>query len=775
VRGGENLNWGGLKVIYDGTSNIYPNDSNISVTVWDDDGDFWSNISVPGEEIDIISSSDITTDLLETFAINITGIPSECDLSSVDYLLKIEGDNVTFSNPIPNEAQWQTVIKPDCGVTISDTTTKVNSSSIQYQISIDNGTTWDDWIDLGSQTEDAESIECVAAPILKEGSDNLIKWRARDILGNGYNYSIAYRILVDVSNVTFIDARPSSNEWQDNMTVACNITIMDNISGIEADSIEYQVSTDGIINYGLWQSVGKITDGNIINCSVTTLFDEGEDNYIRWRARDLAGNGPYVSKDYQIKILANLPPVTTLLSPANNSILQTLTPELKWEGTDPNGDAPIYYNVYISSDRNQIMSLDDSALKTLDHTETSYKLVAPLDDKETYYWTAIPNDGAIDGICSSGIWQFKIDIDIEIPTVELISPINNSDISSTTPVLLWTSSFSEPNLLSYDIYLNESLDSNVALKVGHFETSYIPEEPLNRGQIYYWTVVPIAHLAEGNVIGKCLSGIWNFKVETAEFNQTFGVDLTLQDPQLKVKPGGSIETNISVINSGNNVDLFEVEINLGDLDANYILERENQALALNSSEKITLKLRIEVFENVIEQDYSIYIKAVSIGASSQKKNVSIVKSITIEVLQDEDKNGKSKSQPGSNLFLWIGLIIIAVIVVIIVFILISRKKKPEEAPTLEPELLLPQPSEQPRLEGATPTATPEGLKPVPSETLQLPVVEPPSAVMQLTPAATPQKEQPVPTIKSTPIIPSIVTPQPKLPPPSEDVDIDDEE
>ncbi|MCK5560479.1 MAG: FG-GAP repeat protein, partial [Thermoplasmata archaeon] len=485
VRGGEQINWSGLKVVYDGTNATYPpKGSGVNVTVWDSDGDYWNENPNSGENISITSPAAIKTNLNEIFILNITGVPSTCDNSSVTFKLNIDADNVSFANSFPNKQQWNTMLNPQCGITILDPTTKVNASSIQYQISTDNGTTWEsDWINFETQQEDAESINCIVRPIFKDGKDNLIKWRAKDILGNGYTESEKFRILIDISNVTYSNITPSSEEWQTNLSVVCNITIIDNLSGVDASSIEFRISTDGIYNYGIWQSARKAINRNIIHCSVSPKFKEGIENYIQWRAKDIVGNGPFVSEDYQIKIKINYPPEVILLSPSDSIIIKTLTPELVWKGTDPDEDTSIYYYVYLNTDENKIINLDKSALLVSNFIDPKYKLESPLEDGFTYYWTVIPNDGIINGICSSGIWHFKIDTTVEIPIVTLVSPINNSNVSTQTPSLTWNVNYSNKKIVSYNVFIDlfSSLDNFTA---DHELPSFMPSQPLIRGASY---------------------------------------------------------------------------------------------------------------------------------------------------------------------------------------------------------------------------------------------------------------------------------------------------
>ncbi|MCK5560139.1 MAG: FG-GAP repeat protein, partial [Thermoplasmata archaeon] len=330
IRGAEQLNWKGVKVVYNGTIDHYPpDDAGAVVTVWGPLGNSWDDSPVPGEDIDIVTTTANTTQSGVIYKLNITGIPEICDLSNLSFMVNIDSDGVTFANATPLENHWQTTQKPNCGIVIYDLTTEVKVTTIQYRVSTDNGTTWPNgWADANIAAGDDNIVKCNVTPTLKNGIDNLIQWRAKDIVGNEFEASEISRVYIDVTHVTFNNATPRANEWQPDLDVVCEITIFDNLSGINASSIEYRTSTVGINNYSSWRSAGQILDANQIQCTVMPTFQEGTNNYIQWRAIDVIGNGPYESMDYQIKILLNNPPETRLLSPENGTIFQTQTPEL---------------------------------------------------------------------------------------------------------------------------------------------------------------------------------------------------------------------------------------------------------------------------------------------------------------------------------------------------------------------------------------------------------------------------------------------------------------
>lgn len=742
IRGGEQLTWDGLKVVYNCTEDVYPIDSNVTVTIWDSDGDFWNETPNPGENISIITTADMEINPNEIYNINITGIPQNCDNSNVTFKLKIDADNVTFSNPFPSEVQWHTTINPQCGITISDPTTKVDASSIQYRISTDNGTTWkNDWVDLNSQSGDVKNIECIVKPVFKEGSDNIIQWRAEDILGNGYNESELYRIYIDISNVTFFNFTPKFDDIQWNLTVRCNITIFDNLSGVNASSVEFQFSTEGPYKYWSWQSARETQNGNMIKCSVTPIFEEGDDNYLQWRAKDLVGNGPYLSEEYQINVKHNEPSEATLASPGDGTILKTLTPELLWSGTDPDEDSPIYYNVYFSEIEIAVTDLDSSVLLCFKSTETSYKFEMPLSDGATYYWTVIPNDGIIDGTCKSGVWSFRIDTTVEIPIVTLVSPLHNSNVSTQTPSLSWNVDYSNEDIVSYNVFIDlfSSLDNFTA---NHASSPFTPSEPLIRGATYYWTVIPIAATASGKIQGICESGIWKFTVSHSITN-VYGLEIELENTNFIVKQGGYISTNVTVTNTGNTVDIINLDLDEGIIDANIALERLGTPIRLNDSESITLKLEIKTFEEIEVKNYTITITAISNGALAEKQDVTASKILHLQVIEKEAEQTQPTGKE-SDWALWAALIIIVIIIVLALTFFIYRKRQAEKVPVLKAELEY-KPPELVELPGITTPAAGAAAQPeLPSTAAQAqPQV---AAGVAPTPALTPTPGQAVPQL-----------------------------
>jgi len=302
VKTGETINWTGLQVVYQGTTDIYPPNNEFNVTIWDDDGDYWFDQNSSGRQIFITTNSDDSTDDSDLHTINITGIPLDCDLSDINFELLVDGSNLTFYDPIPSPESWQRNSQLVCGISCSDLDAAiVDGPSIEYRKSNTNGSSWSDWIDAG-ETQSASQMDVSIQESFPDGTENLIQWRGQDVVSNGPHISEEYPILVDTIEVRFTDPTPHgpTNLNPDNMLVG--ITIQDNTSGVNHSSIEYSIKKHGQSTWSPWQPPESIQSNGVTYVETHTDFDEGENNYIKWRAKDVAGNGPTESEEYLLLI-----------------------------------------------------------------------------------------------------------------------------------------------------------------------------------------------------------------------------------------------------------------------------------------------------------------------------------------------------------------------------------------------------------------------------------------------------------------------------------------
>jgi hypothetical protein len=419
VRGGETLKWSGLIPVYEGSSNICPFSDEFDISLWDDLGNHWLDSPQQGEEFEIhMTAPNITNPDGNNYIMNISGIPKNCDKSNIKYNLPIDADNVTFSNPSPSKYQWQKVNRFNVGITITDLGgSQVNGTNIQYKLSLDNGTTWDSWEKV-SPLESNESITVEHLLDFENGINNLIKWKSEDTLGNGPVESESYRILVDTENIAFSNAIPLITDVSTTEEVLVGITISDTTSGVNASSIEYSISSDRGTTWGQWIPVKDLENGSEVIVRLNTTFQNGTNNYLRWRATDIAGNGPVISPVYPINVNTWVPkkrPEVTLLSPPSGISINTTSIDLKWQ-LDSMGFSNIIHDLYFGNNSPPGLFLTD--IKETNITINNLK------NRNEYYWKIIPRANGVNGTCKSGIWWFdvKLPIDQEIYDIDLTGP-----------------------------------------------------------------------------------------------------------------------------------------------------------------------------------------------------------------------------------------------------------------------------------------------------------------------------------------------------------------
>ena len=404
----ENITWSGVRVVYNTPTSITPPSSEFKITLYDDDGDSWEDQSNPGEEMMIISQTDFITDKSDEHILNLSG-PAEDNLIKVlSFNLRVDGDGVHFFNATPQNSTWLSGNPVKCSISVGDNLTSgVDAETIEFSFSKNGGKNWQGWYKPTYIVND-DIIDCFQLVDFPEGTENLIKWRGKDQVANDFSYSQIFEIFLDTVAIVFKNPKPIADEFQYSLSVNCSIVISDETSGVNASSIQYSMLLPGEQNWTSWASAGIIENKNTITIKKKVQFNYGENNYIKWRAKDVAGNGYTVSKQYQIKITHKVPSLF-LISPGKGDILNTTTPTFTWEDSYEIVQPVIYTLEYWQEPVNlsTIPPADRIQKKTMDKY---YSLDVPLEYSTKYLWQVIPRIQGEDepGICESGIQYFWV-------------------------------------------------------------------------------------------------------------------------------------------------------------------------------------------------------------------------------------------------------------------------------------------------------------------------------------------------------------------------------
>jgi hypothetical protein len=670
VRGGECINWTGLLPIYEDSDNIIVPPGECNVTVWDSSDNFWLGESIYNYTKlsnnifhTFSTSANRTNQDGELYTINLTGIPKECDKTNRTFTLRIDNDNVTFSHLRPDQNEWQKSSEVFIGVSITDHGGGlVDNESILHKVSTDNGNSWSNWTKTVSVGYE-KNLDVFDFVNFEDGDNNYIKWSALDSLGNGPAESVPFRVLVDTQPVYFTDPSPEDNSSYNLENVSVGITISDNTSGVNASLIKYSTSIDNGTTWSKWYSIDGYSNNISLNIKMNLSFSNITGNRIRWRAYDVAGNGPTYSEEYKIivnpKEIKTIPKIK-LLSPENNSMINSNKIILTWELiTKLHTD--ILYDIKLDT--------QSPPEELLEENYSGMNInISDLKNSKTYYWTVIPKVNNLTGKCISGIWSFIVEFDI--PKVELKSPVNNSNITSILPTLVWAVKYSGFKTLSYHVYLDTSPD----FLHGYYESSnthFIPEFNLEQGETYYWKIVPWADDIKG-----IESPIWSFTVEYSD-QPMFNLKLILEPNELDLRPGEMKFVKAVVTNLGNLNDSIKLSIN-------FTLESEVSGSIYGYDSKLLAPIEQEDFlvrfstsKDAGKGKEIIYITAKSENAEDNGLVIEKKAQLIVNILGASGSDSGTMRDEWIN-WIWLMIILFVILLSILLLILLRKKRETED-------------------------------------------------------------------------------------------------
>ena len=259
-----------------------------------------------------------------------------CDIfdqwgNTTHYRFNIDCTDPVITKLTPDAEEWYTVNELRAEVVFEDGDGfGLDPDSIMYSHkkaggSFSDWTTVDMQYDIMLRTINENPVKIKAwidIPLL-EGDDNTIKWRISDIAGNGPLVSEEVAVKVDVTPLNFSSPVPSEADVSNENTVSVGITMSDTGgSGVDGKTIQYCISNSGddpgsFIN---WTPVNYDKVDESIDVFEAIVFEPGVNNYIKWRAKDVAGNGFIESSPYRVWV--NSEPVPVIHRPSKNAVYE---------------------------------------------------------------------------------------------------------------------------------------------------------------------------------------------------------------------------------------------------------------------------------------------------------------------------------------------------------------------------------------------------------------------------------------------------------------------
>ncbi len=389
------------------------------------------------------------------------------------------------------------------------------------------------------------------APDLTDG--DTYYWRVRAYDGSDYSgWSSTRSFNVDLPNNS--PSTPTASAPSNGATVAVlnpQLTI-NNSSDVDGDDLAYDFQVSS--NSGFTSIVAQINSldegvGSTTSWTVSPNLTDGNTYY--WRARAYDGedySGWSSARTFTIDLPNNIPSTPTLASPANGGTVTNATPLLTCNNSsDADGDNLVYHFQVSSNSGFTVLVAQVTSQAEGAGSTTSWTVNSALTDGNTYYWRVRAYDGE-DYSGWASYRSFLVDIPNNVPsTPTLASPANGSEVNVLTPDLsLNNSSDSDGDVLVYTFQVSTSSSfTNIVAQVsdadqgGGSTTSWTVSPDLSDGSAYYWRARAYD--------GEDYSG-WSS-------SRTFGVNLPNNAPSaptLASPSNGATVTTLSPVLTANN-------------------------------------------------------------------------------------------------------------------------------------------------------------------------------------------------------------------------------
>ncbi|MBN1540331.1 MAG: hypothetical protein JW939_09325 [Candidatus Thermoplasmatota archaeon] len=313
----ENITFTGARIVYNSTNTVYPPNSSYLYRLMDEELTEYVDTNASGRDLNIWlhmpslpMRKEFTMDLrygngdpfpdgkfIGAFPVFAFSVDDSRPIAPASLIIRadsVKDEQMEYDNDNVLYVSWTSVQDTWSGVT-------------KYRI----------WTNYAPGDENVPYVDARVTQYVwngtTEGVFRIFVW-AEDGVGHAGDWKEA-SIIIDKKNVFFTDFSPDPKDtpWLKTLTPDISINVKDNLTvsnsatGVRHSTIEYSLSTSGIDNFEEWVSA-DLYDPNIvnpldvINVRLKPRLVESRENYIRFRAKDYAGNGYSYSETYNLKI-----------------------------------------------------------------------------------------------------------------------------------------------------------------------------------------------------------------------------------------------------------------------------------------------------------------------------------------------------------------------------------------------------------------------------------------------------------------------------------------
>ena len=273
-------------------------------------------------------------------SISITDVPfNGSSKDPLEFHCLIDRYRPTVRQVTPEPGVWKAEHQVSVGFDLFDNESGLDVDSVLVSLTF-NDSEVQEVNDFTLKIVSSNHILLTFTAEMQEGR-NWIRLSLMDMVGNR-NDTGPWIVDIDTTQIVFGDFSPSG--WSNRTDIVAEVTIYDlNGSGVDLSSVEYSYSVSGLFGYLEWTSMGLSGEAPDVTVSVPLELDEGTENYIRFRARDFAGNENRISDDFVIKI-DSTPPQMEIIEEERNHLNVSVTIQL-WDGGSGIDEETIGYEV----------------------------------------------------------------------------------------------------------------------------------------------------------------------------------------------------------------------------------------------------------------------------------------------------------------------------------------------------------------------------------------------------------------------------------------------
>ncbi len=604
-----------------------------------------------------------------------------------------EGPSFNLISPPPNSWEDDNIVSFELNIT--DELSTIDQWSIFYQRFNLATEKWDSWQRKGTmEAVDNHSVIYRVNITLFDGTDNMVRFRAKDIHGNGddelgYSVSDTYKIRVDPTGPFFKVTQPPRGRILYDTDVGVEAEIWDLGAGLDIDSVNISYSLGGSDNYGEWFPVSEFggelvphedeEERFILKLNLSLI--QGFNNFFRFRASDKLGN-ERISDPHQVVIKKpevveqdRPPDPVSSIQPA---VSGSTRPHITWTPTyDPDGDLVTYWFRLSEKDSGDIIFNWTNLGASVTYWDPDESI--SLEPSRTYLIEIRPQANDLNGTVTNSTLLISTDANMPPESPSGLVPRATSDPS---PILSWDQSEDpEGDEVFYFIRIGTFYNGGDIL--GWTSTFTEPKYRISRvlGAGNYHVQLMCSDGKDFSTISHNTLSIGIYSPEMESERTSIVIYPPDDDDPNRIETKNE-NVELTIFNKGFTFDTIRIRVT-GEAterdDIDIYTTKDRVELSPGSSKNTTLTITVN--ENTKKGYYSLNVTLTSIDGIS-----TFTKQLTVRIVDEEDINpsiGDGNGDEETNdtqilLWLFFALLFVILLAMFYGYYRIDRRQREEQ-------------------------------------------------------------------------------------------------